>query len=156
MSVCLTLLLVSNCKEDKEFPDKNFRKYLLANFDTDKDGKISLEEALEVKEINCSGKEIKDLTGIEKFLNLESLDCSNNKLYDIEVQKNKKLIKLDCRKNNNGFQIYFSASSPLKNPEYQIPAEGGPPENANSMINPIDNSKCLYDEGTLVMILFNE
>ena len=154
LSVCSMMLLLANCSEKQEIPDANFKAYLLENFDTDKNGKISIKEAEAVTEINCSGKGIKNLAGIELFVNLESLDCSNNQLDDVEVQKNKKLKKLDCRGNNAGFKIYFSASSPLKSANFQIPAAGGPPQNTNSMTNPLDVSKCLFDEGTIPIIHF--
>ena len=174
MSVCFVVSLLSNCtnsgnKANKEndnkteisddiveIPDANFKAYLLEYFDKNKDGEISMSEANAVKGINCSGKNIKDLTGIENFVNIESLDCSNNQLSDIEIQKNKKLNKLACKGNNEGFQIYFGISSPLKNPEFQTPAAGGPPQNVSSTVNPLDVNKCSYDDGTLIMVLFDE
>ena len=61
-------------------PDANFKAFLLENFDANKDGEISLAEAKAVTDLDCSGKNIKKLDGIEKFTNLESLNCSNNQL----------------------------------------------------------------------------
>ena len=157
LSVCSVLLLFSNCTDEVvTIPDANFKAYLLENFDKNNDGNITLSEAKAVKEINCSNKEIKDLTGIQMFTNLESLDCSNNLLSDIEIQKNKKLNKLDCRGNNKEFQIYFGISSSLRNPNYIVPKAGGPPQNMGSTVNPIDANKCSFDEGTLIMVVFDE
>ena len=156
LSVCLMVLMLSNCSDQIiEIPDANFKSYLLENFDKNKDGNISSSEAKAVKEINCSGRKINDLTGIQYFVKLENLDCSDNNLYFIEIQKNKKLNKLDCRRNKEGIQVYFSAFSPLKNPYYQNPDAGSTP-GAGSMMNPVDNSKCLYDAGTYLVINFDE
>ena len=149
LSVCSMMLLLSNCKDViVEIPDANFKAYLLENFDTNNDGNISQSEADAVKEINCSGREIKDLAGIEKFTNLESLDCSNNKLDDIEVQHNKKLNKLACKGNNIPFAIYIGMSSPLKNSAIKEPAAGNTPSNESmsTITTPLDNSKCSYDK----------
>ena len=155
LSVCSMMLMFSNCKEVQvEIPDANFKAYLLENFDKNNNGEISLSEAEAVKEINCSGREIKDLAGIENFANLESLDCSNNKLGVIEIQHNKKLNKLACKGNNVPFAIYIGMSSPLKNPAIKEPA-GTTPSNENmvAITTPLDESKCSYDkEGTTVMI----
>jgi hypothetical protein len=168
LNVCLVLTLFANCSNGKknekkadenkdmvEIPDANFKAYLLDNFDTNKDGKISFAEAEAVTEIDCSAKQIKDLKGIESFVNLESLNCSFNELEDIEIQKNNKLNKLDCRRNKASFVIYFSSSSSLRNPTFENPPVGGPPENTGSLRNPIDESKCLYDLGTIIKIDFD-
>jgi len=154
------LLLFSNCSDKGknvivEIPDANFKAYLLENFDTNSDGNISQSEAEAVKEINCSGREIKNLAGIEKFINLESLDCSNNKLDDIEIQHNKKLNKLACKGNNVPFMIYIGMSSPLKNPSIKAPTAGTTPsyESMATITTPLDESKCSYDkDGTNVFI----
>lgn len=60
---------------DEDFDDTKFRSYCMENFDTDKDGKLSEEEALAVTEIDCSGLGISSLKGINKFKNLEVLRC---------------------------------------------------------------------------------
>ena len=58
-------------------PDETFYKYLLDNFDTNKDGKLSVEEANAVKEINFEGSwDNASLKGIEFFRNLETLYLS--------------------------------------------------------------------------------
>ena len=150
------LLLFSNCSDVQvEIPDANFKAYLLENFDKNNDGKISLSEAEAVKEINCSGREIKNLAGIEKFINIESLDCSNNKLDDIEIQHNKKLNKLACKGNNVPFAIYIGMSSPLKNSAMKTPTAGTTPtnESMSTITTPLDESKCSYDkDGTNIFI----
>ena len=158
LSVCSMVLLFANCSnKDKnviiEISDANFKAYLLENFDKNNDGNISVSEANAVKEINCSGMNIEDLTSIKMFKNLEILDCSNNKLDDIQIQKNRKLKKVNCKGNNAEFKIYFGMSSPLRNPNFRAPTS---PQDVNSIINPLDVKKCLYDVGATPVVLFDE
>ena len=60
-------------------PDPVFRTYVLENFDTDRDGKISSEEADAVLVIDLGREEptdtpgIKSLEGVEYFKNLREL-----------------------------------------------------------------------------------
>ena len=85
------------------FNDNNFESYCLANFDADGDGKITYDdEALAVKSINCSSKEIYSLEGTEYFVNLEELDCSHNSIEQMERYHyyNKQFLKrFDCSYN---------------------------------------------------------
>ena len=65
------------------FDDANFEKYILANFDSNRNGKLSKEEAQNIRYINYNGREkgmsngsavdIYNLHGIEAMTNLESL-----------------------------------------------------------------------------------
>lgn len=59
-------------------PDVNFSAYLVENFDTDGDGRISRTEATSVTEIVCNDKEIASMEGIKSFTSLRKLDCSYN------------------------------------------------------------------------------
>ena len=160
MSVCTMLLLFSNCSGNDEIvviPDANFKSYLLENFDKNNDGNITISEANAVKAINCAGKNINDLTGIEKFINLESLDCSNNNLLELEIRYNKKLNKLACKGNEDQMFIYIGVSSPLKNQNVQKPDANRPPQEVSSITTPLDLSKCSYDiETTNVSISFDD
>ena len=81
------------------FNDTEFLKYMIENFDTDKDGKISGEEALSVKQIDCTGLGISSIAGIERFTNLTSLACAGNKLTSIDISSNKALVSLRCDSN---------------------------------------------------------
>ena len=81
------------------FPDKVFKEYLVANFDKDGDGEISLTEALSIKAIDCPQKGIKSIAGIEFFSNLESLRCSKNEIERIDVSHNRQLKYLQCSDN---------------------------------------------------------
>ncbi|MDR0699739.1 MAG: hypothetical protein LBG28_11060 [Tannerella sp.] len=143
--VCSTVFPFSGCTDKYvEISDANFKSYLLENFDKNGDGNISLSEAKAVKELNCSGMNIENLDGIEKFENLESLDCSNNNLEELEIRYNKKLDKLVCNGNKNPLTIYIGMKSSLRNPNVQKPKESETPQTAN-MIYPLDINKVTCD-----------
>ncbi len=60
-----------------DFPDPNFRKYMVDNFDLNGNGKISLTEAKKITSIKVSTVDIESVEGIEYLDNLERLDVSN-------------------------------------------------------------------------------
>ena len=126
-----------------DIPDANFKAYLLENFDANKDGNISLAEAKTIKSIDCSGKSIQKLDGIEKFENLEFLNCSNNQLNELELRYNKKLDRLICNDNNTDMFIYIGLSSLIRDrnvipmSENEAPTMGSVPR--------LDLSKCVFD-----------
>ena len=86
-------------KKVVNIPDAKFKAFLVGLFDADKDGEISEDEALGIKEIKCYQKDISSLTGLSSFTNLEILDCSGNKLTTIDLSGNLKLRELDCADN---------------------------------------------------------
>jgi len=107
--------------------------------DTDGDGKISPEEAEVIISLDVSEKSISDLTGIEAFINLDTLDCSfnqltsldvskiiylkylkcnNNKLYTLDVSNNTNLTDLNCSNN------YWLTSLDISNNSKLGPGEG--------------------------------
>ena len=104
--------------------DAAFRAYCIANFDTDKNGKLSDIEAAVVKEIDVTGPaaapmsakaavqdtlnvaakaavggDIASLAGIEYFTALEKLLAANNHLTTLDVSKNTALIELNLSNN---------------------------------------------------------
>ena len=82
--------------DKKHFPDKNFRAYIKEILDKDSDGTLSRKERLAVKEIYVQYLGIKSLEGIKYFNNLESLRCYSNKLTNLDLRKNKKIVSLWC------------------------------------------------------------
>ena len=81
------------------FPDNNFRKYILENLDLDGSRTLSQYEINDAWSILVPKMNIKDLTGIEYFTALEQLDCSQNKLTTLDVSKNTKLVDFNCSYN---------------------------------------------------------
>lgn len=81
------------------FPDDHFIAYVELRCDKDGDGTLSQAELDGVTELYVAYANIKDLTGIELFPNLEKLDCKNNNLTRLDVSKNTKLTELNCQVN---------------------------------------------------------
>ena len=95
-----------------QIPDDNFRAYCLANFDSNKDGKLSLVETETVQVIEVPNKNILSLEGIAYFGRLHSLNCSNiptgwenewtpiyenpNIIASLDLSENTELEELDC------------------------------------------------------------
>lgn len=110
------------------FPDPIFRIYVLENFDTDNDGRISKDEAMQVTKVivytnhlDPDDKKVNSLHGIEYFTNLtylyltncplfeldvthntalQNLNCDSNQLSELDVSKNTALRHLSCNSNN--------------------------------------------------------
>lgn len=80
--------------------DDIFLQFCIEKFDTDGDGTVSPVEADKVKSITCSGMEIVKLTDIDKFSNLEVLDCSGNKLVSLDLTKNRHIKSVNCKCNS--------------------------------------------------------
>lgn len=78
-------------------PDKVLKTYIMTNFDTNKDGEISKEEAEAVKAIELTGSEIASIDGLEYFPNLA---VGNINLTSVDISLVKGLTAIDC----NGLQ----------------------------------------------------
>lgn len=91
-----------------QIPDPAFRAYVLENFDTDRNGRISEAEAGAVTEINLptkwddsmQGKPVISLDGIQFFSNLRKLVCAANEIVTLDLSQNRELEELDCCANN--------------------------------------------------------
>jgi len=74
------IVLFTQCEKDKPnpqvtIPDNNFLNALIElGIDTNGDGIISPAEAEVVTSLNVRGGNISDMTGIEAFFNLDTLD----------------------------------------------------------------------------------
>ena len=81
------------------FPDDNFREYLL-NQDYGKDGVLTGREIMNITEMDVYEMEISSLQGIEYFTALTELDCADNELTTLDISKNTALVKLYCSWNH--------------------------------------------------------
>lgn len=83
---------------ETNFPDENFRNYLLQqSYGTD--GLLTEEEIAGVTTLNLERLSISNLKGIEFFTALKLLSCYTNELTSLDVSKNTELTELDCRHN---------------------------------------------------------
>ena len=80
---------------EANFPDANFRNYVLAQ-SYGADGIITNLEISAVKEMPVYSREIVNLKGIEFFTALTYLSCSNNQLTTLDVSMNTELTTLQC------------------------------------------------------------
>ncbi|WP_283116073.1 leucine-rich repeat domain-containing protein [Alistipes putredinis] len=97
--------------------DETYKAYLLDNFDTDKDGKLSPKEVAAITEINIKGKGIKSLDGVEyfQFTNLTKLDCSDNELTNLDIITFfTGLEELDCSNNKLAGGLSFTKNKNLR------------------------------------------
>ena len=78
------------------FPDAEFRSFLIDYCDTNNDGKLDVD----IKSMTIPASyAIKSLEGIRFFEDLEKLDCHGIGLTTLNVGKNFKLKELDCSRN---------------------------------------------------------
>lgn len=82
--------------DETNFPDDTFRDYVKNNCDKNRDGYLSEEEIKAVTKIDVPKTLTKDLTGIEYFTELKTLDCSSSYLTELDLSKNTALMDLDC------------------------------------------------------------
>ena len=78
------------------FPDEEFRSFLINHCDTNNDGVLDVD----IKSMTIpTGYAIKSLKGIQHFEALEKLDCHGIGLTELNVSLNYKLSELDCSGN---------------------------------------------------------
>lgn len=81
-------------------PDAIFKAYLLTNFDSNKDGVLTIREAQAIKTVNIANKgNIEDLTGIEFMTGMTSLYCNGNSIASLNLANNTALKTLVCSNN---------------------------------------------------------
>ena len=83
---------------ETNFPDENFRNWLLAQ-DYGADGVLTAEEIGGITALSIYYKGITSLKGIELFTALTRLDCSDNRLTALDVSGCTALTYLDCCNN---------------------------------------------------------
>lgn len=84
--------------DSKNFPDANFRKWVMTNISGGQ-STMTQQTADNVVKIDCSSSDIAKLNGIAIFKNLENLCCKDNKITSLDLSKNTKLTELDCTNN---------------------------------------------------------
>ncbi|OOG73448.1 carbohydrate binding domain-containing protein, partial [Flavobacterium sp. A45] len=106
-------------------PDVNFENKLIAlGIDSGvADGKVMTNSVNKLTSLNVSNSSIADLTGIEDFVALKTLDCQSNKLNSLNVTKNLDLINLNCSANYLT-SINVTKNSALKSLNVSYMAEG--------------------------------
>ena len=85
--------------QNVNIPDANFKAALVdnASINTNMDAEIQVSEASVFNgAINVSQLNITDLTGIETFVALDSLDCSLNQIAALNLSACTSLTTLDC------------------------------------------------------------
>jgi len=108
LSLLLFTITLSSIKaQTVNIPDANFKNALLNHtpvIDTNSDGEIQVSEAEALSDnISVSGQNIADLTGIEAFINITSLNCSGNQLTSLNLSSNTALSIIRCENNQLTF-----------------------------------------------------
>ena len=83
---------------ETNFPDENFRNYLLTQ-DYGEDGVLTDDEIAGVTELILNEKSIQSLKGIECFTALTGLNCAGNQLTSLDLSKNTELTLMMCANN---------------------------------------------------------
>ena len=132
--VCIVLPFLA-AGQTISIPDANFEQALIdlgIDSDGQVNGSVATEDISPVTTLDVSSKSIQTLTGIEGFVNLEDLNCSNNVIQSLNLNNNAKLERLLC----NGNRI--EALSVRSNPELRFLRAG---KNLIGEINLSDNTK---------------
>lgn len=86
------------------FPDEIFLNFIKSqNYDVDNDNYLSAAELATITTINCSGLGISNLSGINFFTSLTSLNCSNNNLSNLYIAKT--LSTFECAGNSYAITV---------------------------------------------------
>jgi len=108
------LTITANFLPKTQLNDSSFEKYLIEiGVDDILDGFVDTKKCLSITSMDLSDKNIRDLTGINIFKNLEVLLLDNNFLEDIDLSKNIKLEILSIS-NNLLSNIDLSENSSIK------------------------------------------
>jgi len=101
-TIILITLLISQLiqAQTTAIPDINFELTLIdLGLDDVQDGTVLTANINSVTNLDIWGNDIADLTGIEDFIALQILDCSDNLLSNIDISNNLALTELECSEN---------------------------------------------------------
>lgn len=95
-------------------PDPKFEDKLIdLKIDTDgKNGKVATSNIIALTNLNVSNSGITDLTGIEDFIALTSLECNKNALTTLDISRNLSLTKVNVSENKLS-ELYVSVNQDL-------------------------------------------
>lgn len=82
----------------EDFIDEGFRSYVLDNFSGGRD-RIERGDVEHILSLQLRNRKFSSLRGIEHFGSLEQLDCSYNRLSELNLSHNVLLKELNCNKN---------------------------------------------------------
>lgn len=83
-------------------PDPNFKNALLNHqpiIDTNGDGEIQVSEAESINALFVDDQDINDVTGIEAFVNIIYLNCSDNNIINLDISQLSNLVDLYAERN---------------------------------------------------------
>ena len=72
-------------KDYIHIPDPEFRKYILTNYDRDRNGKLDQYEAENIRTVRCVGLKIKSFSGLEMMPFVETFFSEGNRLKNTDV-----------------------------------------------------------------------
>lgn len=93
----------ASCNCTVNIPDANFKALLLADTQINTNGNTEIEcseAAAYTGAIDYPNQNIADLTGIEAFVQITTLNCRNNQLTSLDVTQNTLLTSLSCNSNS--------------------------------------------------------
>jgi uncharacterized protein YjbI with pentapeptide repeats len=68
-----------------KFGDENLKECILASL-PNRPADVTISTAAQIRYVNCPGRGVKDLTGLEKFTSLATLDLSSNQLEQFKLK----------------------------------------------------------------------
>lgn len=120
-AILTTIVVLAANAQIVNIPDANFKNALLNHtpvIDTDNDGEISISEAAALGTMSVHNKNISNLTGIEHFVNITVLGCTENNLTSLDLSNNMLLQNLNCDNNqltaldfSNNLNLYYVTAS---------------------------------------------
>jgi len=81
-------------------PDSNFENALISYDDIPNDGQVPTANINTITSLNINLKNISNLTGIQDFISLITLECNYNNLTSLDLTSNNNLTTINCHHNN--------------------------------------------------------